>query len=505
MKREVIVQVKNMNKYFGQVTALNNVSITVCRGEIQGLIGENGSGKSTISSIISGMQKADSGEMFYRGEKWNPLSMLNALELGVGMIVQENGTVPGITVAENIYLGETKQFQLFGQRNKFGPVRKKLLVKAAQEILDQIGASHIRADVVTGSLDLQDRKLIEIAKVAAKKPEVLIVDETTTALSQVGRDILYKIMADMQREKKAVIFITHDLDEIMSVCNSLSVLRDGRMIVTFDKSEFDEDRIKISMIGRELEGDYYRSDYDGSYEQDIVLEMKDVHLGNQVKDVSLALHKGEILGIGGLSHCGMHTLGKLLFGALKPSEGEVLIHGMKMKNESAAMQQKVGYVAKDRDVESLCLNASIKDNIAVGGLEQIALGKCLVLPNMETRYVEKQITDLQIKCIHMNQYVSTLSGGNKQKVVFGKWIGRGSDILVLDCPTRGVDIGVKQAMYQLLYQMKKEGKSIVIISEEMTELIGMSDRLIVMKDGKIMKEFERSQTLNEADIIKYMI
>lgn len=506
MGKHVIVKVKNMNKRFGSTIALDHVNIEIRRGEIQGLIGENGSGKSTVTSIISGMQKADDGEMVYKGEKWEPVSMLWALEKGIGMIVQENGTVPGITVAENIFLGETDRYKAWGQKGKkWGVVDRKKMVKEAQEALDAIGASHIKADCMTGALDMQDRKLIEIAKIMAKKPEVLVVDETTTALSQIGRDIIYQIMEQMKREDKAVVFISHDLDEIMNVCDSLTVLRDGKIIVTFSKEEFNEDLIKTSMIGREMQGDYYRSDYDGSYGDETVMELCGVNLGNQLKNFNLQIHKGEILGIGGLSHCGMHTLGKVLFGADRPSSGKVLIRGRELKDEADAMKEQVGYAAKDRDSESLSLNASIRDNIAIGGFNRFAVRNFLILPGREMKYVQKQIDDLSIKCAGMNQYVAALSGGNKQKVVFGKWIGRGSEILILDCPTRGVDIGVKQAMYQLMYKMKKEGKSIVIISEEMAELIGMADRLIIMKDGEIKKEFSRSRTLSESDIIQYMI
>lgn len=498
-KNEVIAEVKNMTKTFGSTVALNDVSITVRRGEIMGLIGENGSGKSTVTSILSGMQKADKGEMFYKGEKWNPSNMIYSLEKGIGMIVQETGTIPGITVAENIFLGEVQKF------GKLGYVNRKKMFDAAQKVLEDIGAGHINAQAITAMYDLQDRKLIEIAKVVSKNPEIIVVDETTTALSQKGRDITYDIMNKMKDENKAVIFISHDLDEIMDKCDSLTVLRDGKIIVTFSKEEFDEELIKTSMIGRELQGDYYRSDYDGSYDEEIVLEIADGNLGDQLVDFDLQLHKGEILGIGGLSHCGMHTLGKVLFGAEHLQSGKVLCRGEKLKDETQAMKRKVGYVAKDRDTESLCLNASIKDNISIAGLDKFAVAKFLILPWKENKYVKEQVDTLSVKCASADQYVSALSGGNKQKVVFGKWIGRGSEILILDCPTRGIDIGVKQAMYQLMYKMKKEGKSIVIISEEMPELIGMSDRLLVMKDGKITKEFTRSEDLSESDIIKYMI
>lgn len=499
MAKEVIVEVKHMDKRFGSTIALNDVNITIRRGEIQGLIGENGSGKSTVTSIISGMQKADKGEMTFKGEKWEPQSMLWALEHGIGMIVQENGTIPGITVAENIFLGETDRFK------KYGVVNKKQMFAEAQAALDHIGATHIKAGMMTGRLDMQDRKLVEIAKVMIKNPEVLVVDETTTALSQLGRDIIYGIMTKMKEEDKAVVFISHDLDEIMNVCDALTVLRDGKIIITFDKEEFDEDLIKTSMIGREMQGDYYRSDYDGNSSDEVVLEIKNGNLGDQLKDFNLQLHKGEILGIGGLSHCGMHILGKVLFGAIPLQNGEITVGGEPLRNEANAMKKKIGYVAKDRDTESLNLNASIRDNIAVGGMETFALKNLLILPGREKRYVEKQIQDLSIKCAGMEQYVSALSGGNKQKVVFGKWIGRGSNILIMDCPTRGVDIGVKQAMYQMMYRMKREGKALVIISEEMTELIGMADRLLIMKDGEPKKEFTRSRELTEQDVIKYMI
>ncbi|MCC8149996.1 MAG: sugar ABC transporter ATP-binding protein [Lachnospiraceae bacterium] len=499
MENDVIIEVKHMDKHFGPTVALNDVSITVRRGEILGLIGENGSGKSTVTSIVAGMQPADRGEMFYKGQRWEPQSMIHALENGIGMIVQESGTVPGISVAENIYLGETDRF-------KNGPfINRRKMMQSAKSALDSIGADGIAPERMTGSLDMQDRKLIEIARIMDKQPEVLVVDETTTSLSQTGRKIIYGIMNRMKQENNAVVFISHDLDEIMEVCDSLTVLRDGQIIRTFRKEEFDEDQIKASMIGRNLEGDYYRSDYDGSYDPEVVMEIKDGELGEQMKGFNLQLHKGEILGIGGLSDCGMHSVGKVLFGAMKMESGTVTIHGKAFQDEGAAMKQKVGYVAKDRDVESLCLNASIRDNVAIAGMDCFSVKNFLLLPGKEKAYVNRQIDSLSIKCQGADQYVSALSGGNKQKVVFGKWIGRDSEILILDCPTRGVDIGVKQSMYQLMYRMKKEGKSVLIISEEMTELIGMSDRIAIMKDGCVTKEFERSEQLNESDIIGYMI
>ncbi len=499
---EVLVEMRNMVKVFGPVVALGGVDITVRRGQVLGLIGENGSGKSTVSSILAGMQPADSGEMLYLGKPWHPVSMHDALRQGIGMIVQESGTVPGITVAENLFLCDTARFS--GKRGH-GLINGRALRRAAQAALDDIGASHIRADSITGSLDLQDRKLVEVARVWLAEPEVMVVDETTTALSQRGRDIICDLMRRMAESGRAVIFISHDLDEIKATCDRLTVLRDGHIIRSFDKAEYNDEDIRQSMIGRRLEGSYYRADYDSSHGGEAVLTAEHISLPGRLHDVSLTAHRGEILGIGGLSQCGMHPLGKILFGALRPRQGRVRIHGHEITSPSAAMREGAGYAAKDRDVESLCTDASVRDNIAIAGLSHLTDSLGFLHPGRERRYVRAQTDFMKIKCFSMEQPVSQLSGGNKQKVVFGKWIGRGSDILILDCPTRGIDIGVKQTMYRLLYKMKQEGKTIIMISEELPELIGMSDRLLILRDGRLTGEFTRSPELSDRDIIGCMV
>ena len=496
-----ILEMKHIRKTFASTVALGDVDLNIYPGEIRGLIGENGSGKSTISSIAAGMQKADSGEMLYHGKTWTPGSMIEALSGGIGMIVQESGTIQGVSVAENMFLGETKQFP-----GPFGSIDRKAMNTKADEALRAIGIQNVSGATPMAALDFQTRKLVEIAKVVMKDPEILVVDETTTALSQEGRQILYDLMKRLRDEGKAVLFISHDLEEIMEVCDTLTVLRDGAIIRHFTKDEFDADQIRTSMIGRELQGDYYRSDFTPSHWNEVAVELRNVSFGEALEDVSITFRKGEIVGIGGLSHCGMHPLGKILFGAIRPDSGEVVTgSGVRITSETVAMRENFGYVSKDRDVESLSLTASIRDNIAIAGMERYAVNNFLMLSSREKVYVDKQIADLSIKCADRDQSVSQLSGGNKQKVVFGKWIGRGSEVLILDCPTRGVDIGVKRAMYQLMAELKKEGKSIIMISEEMPELMGMSDRLIIMKDGRITKEFERSADLSDTEIIKYMI
>lgn len=734
----------NITKRFGQTIALNNVDIAIYPGEIRGFIGENGSGKSTMGSLMTGIHEPTGGSMYFHGKEWKPTSMIDALENGIGIIVQENGTIPQISVAENMYLGELRDFsgthffeekkvesfsavfdpaivsafdekvarfrsdivalraegefawyaakrqiallkkdtflssdekekqiaamtaemeqakkamdanrpkidalqkeaaaaakaalaeaekrltadaakklsaaveeynrtskeafavfqrknaslkqnyekqrqntsipaqeQVFIQRRYENDLREvkaaytaqiqaldqkhemfvngqksdarslknhyrnflaeigagssdslpakakraaligafglfvnsKKLYKYAQRDLAAIGANHIIASIPCGAYDMQDRKLIEIAKCLRKDPEIFIVDETTTALSETGRNLLYRLMNEMKARGKSVLFVSHDLDEIMEKCDTLTVLRDGNIVANLskEKGEFDPDVIRKAMIGRELKGDYYRSDYDGSYSDQVVLKMVDGIEGNQLKHVNLELHKGEILGIGGLSDCGMHTLGKALFGNVK-MEGGFVYTGEKLDqpvtNEVVAMKCRIGYLPKNRDTEGLSQSDTIFNNIAIASINNIAKMKTFVFKSAENKVVNKEVHALSIKCNSPSDLVSSLSGGNKQKVSLAKWIGNDSEILILDCPTRGVDIGVKQFIYQLIYRMKQEGKSILLISEELPELIGMSDRILIMKDGVVSKEFTRDPGLTQEQIVQYMI
>lgn len=669
---EPIFTSTNITKRYGQTIALNNVDIAIHPGEIRGFIGENGSGKSTMGALMTGIHDVTSGSMYFHGKPWAPASMVDALEHGIGIIVQENGTIPQISVAENIFLGELWGFcganffeerrvenfspdfdrailekfdtdaaagktglralyeecaALLRERNRklleryvdeynsasrasfetyrkklraleeryagilavpgdhkydlrrkhedsrelkrryageiraldarheqrcallqedgrsllnhyknflrdkavpgadsgarklqrclrravLGPfVNRKKLNKYAQLALSRIGVTHIRAEAPCGAYDIQDRKLIEIAKCLNKDPEILIVDETTTALSETGRAILYRLMEDLKSKGRSVLFVSHDLDEIMEKCDTLTVLRDGNIItnLTRAKGEFDPDAIRRAMIGRELRGDYYRSDYDGSYGDEVVLRMVDGIEGTALRHVDLELHRGEILGIGGLSECGMHTLGKALFGNIRMEGGYVYCGpelGTLVTNEVTAMNSGIGYLPKNRDTEGLAQNDSIFSNIAIASINNIAKLRTFIFRSSERRIVNRQVRDLSIKCNSPSDLISSLSGGNKQKVSLGKWIGNDSRILILDCPTRGVDIGVKQFIYRLMCRMKAEGRSIIMISEELPELIGMSDRILIMKDGAVTKEFARSPGLTQEQIVQYMI
>lgn len=499
MQKESVIKVEHITKTFGLTKALTDVSLEIGYGEIRGLIGENGSGKSTLASMIVGTGHPDSGEMWYRGEKHNPKNMLESKEKKINILIQENGTINGLTVAENMFLGKESTF------SKSGNVNKRRLIEEGSKALARIGAGHINAADRIEKLSFEDRKLVEVAVAMYNEPEVLFVDETTTALSQKGRELIYKLMDEMREAGKTIVFISHDMAELERMCDSISVLRDGHFVGTLQKEEITQDTLKRMMIGRELTGDYYRGDYEMSYQEEVVLEVDNVTWGETVQDISFQLHKGEILGLGGLTECGMHELCKIIFGAIKPDSGSVhLTDGTKITSPSSAIKSKIAYMPKDRDLESLFLATSIKDNIVMASMDKIKKG-FFIPPRAEKELADEHAGKLEIKMQNTSQYVRELSGGNKQKVVVAKWMANGSEILLMDCPTRGIDIGVKAAIYRLMEQLKKEGKSIIMVSEEMPELIGMSDRIIVMKNGKQTGEFERSEVLSEHDLIHAML
>jgi ribose transport system ATP-binding protein len=496
--QEVLLEAKNLSKRFGVTIALDKVSFSIHRGEIRGLIGENGSGKSTASSIVAGMQGADSGAMVFEGNPWKPITMLQSEAAGVAMVVQETGTIPNITAAENIFLGHEELFSK-------GPFINRARMNAtAQKLLDELKII-IDPARTTGSLDMASRKLLEVAKALYWKPKLLIVDETTTALSHTGRNLLYKWMKDLASGGGSVLFISHELDELMEQCDTLTVLRDGVIVGDLAKKEFESGRIKQMMVGREIKGSFYRDDMDG-FGEEVVLKADCITTMKGLLCFSLELHKGEILGIGGLSHCGMHTLGKALFGAEKVVDGRVMApaYNRIIDKPKTAVSCRMGYVSKDRDSESISLGASIRDNIASTGYRLNQLFGPFISFKKEKKYVDGQIAALSLKCASQYHSVDTLSGGNKQKVAFGKWLAYDADILILDCPTRGIDVGVKAAIYRLIYEMKKAGKSIVLISEELPELIGMSDRIIIMKDGEISCEISRREKPTESRLVEYM-
>lgn len=501
MAEKHLLECTDVSKSFGPTKAVVHVNFTIPYGEVRGLIGENGSGKSTLCNMITGILKPDTGHMVLEGEPFAPGSLLDSKSKGISILLQETGTISGMTVAENIYLGKEHLF------TRFGTVDKKKLNAQAQKAIDEMGLDVAATDPID-QLSFENRKLVEVIRAMTDNPKLLIVDETTTALSQYGRDKIYDIIKQLKAENKSVVFITHDLNELMDVCDSATVLRDGHYIDTVYKEEFSEDRIRQCMIGRDLTGSYYRSDAVGEIpdNDEVVLDVKNLSLGRVVRKVNLQLKRGEILGIGGLTDCGMHDLAQLMFGALTADEGEVTHceSGEKITNPRQAINLGMAYIPKDRDQASIFLASPIRDNVTIAATDKLMV-KGLLSHRKEKQMAEEETKKLSVKMYNISQHVKALSGGNKQKVAVAKWLANDANLLIMDCPTRGIDIGVKSAMYSLMEQLKRENKSIIMISEELPELIGMVDRLLIMKDGRISGEFFRKEGLTETEIIKKMI
>lgn len=498
MKKPILVAEK-IDKSFGITHAVNHVSLSVDAGEIRGLIGENGSGKSTFCSLLCGIYPMDSGTFFLNGTKLDIHNQVEGNRQGVSIIVQEIGTLAGLTVAENIFLGNEGRFVKRGIKNT-GAMNRE-----AQSLLNAHGFDRIKASMMIDAHNFEDRKLIEIVKATYFKPKVVVVDETTTALSQYGREKLYGIMKSIRDDGRTVIFISHDLVEVLSHTDTISVLRDGELIDTVKSSDVSEEDLKRLMVGRELGTRYYRTDYGKPLSDEIVMSVSDVSVPGQLQDITFALRRGEILGIGGLSECGMHELGKAVFGASFDREGSVtLANGTKVDSIPDAIKHSVAYASKDRDNEALIINDSIRDNIVLPSIDELSCKGFLNYRKLNSFAVENA-QHMSIKMTGVGQFVSDLSGGNKQKVVLARWLGKGSDIIVLDSPTRGIDVKVKADIYALMNELKSQNKSIIMISEEIQELLGMADRILIMKDGKINGEFHRDKTLGEEDLIAKMV
>lgn len=497
-KKEYILTADNMTKSFGITRALKGVHLYLKHGEVLGLIGENGSGKSTLTSIIAGIQPADAGEVRLEGDEYSVKSSVEANEKGICMILQEKATFDNLSVSQNIFVGDEKRF------TKNGILNVKKMNSEAQNILASIGVTTLDVTKKISNCSFEEGKLIELARAKAMNPRILVVDETTTALSANGRDILYAMMGKMKAEGKSVIFISHDIDEMMDKCDRLTVLRDGDYVDTIGSAEFSAAKIKRLMVGREISDNYYREDTVCSYHPKVVLKLDHITTEN-LRDISIELHEGEILGFSGLADSGMHDIGKAAFGAIRLKNGTVSDkEGYPVLSPASAMAKKIAYIGKNRDQESLFTASPIKDNIAIASYKKLSK-RTFISPVKEKEFVEKWASELDVKMQDISQNVMELSGGNKQKVALAKWLGFGADIFILDCPTRGIDIGVKASIYRLLENLKAQGKSIILISEEMQEVIGMSDRVIVLKDGRMSGEFHRDQNLTEHTLIHYMV
>ena len=497
---EIVLKAEEMHKEFGATKAVRGVTLEICAGQVLGIVGENGSGKSTITSMVAGVYPPTKGTMTYKGREYKPKSVLDARHHGIQYLTQEQGTIDGMSVAENMFLGEEDM----GARG--GNVSMSKMIQRSAAILRENGLDDVDPAAPIETYSFEERKMIETARALSQQPSILIIDETTTALSQKGRDKLYDIVFQQKELGTAVVIISHDLEEVQKLCDVVLVMRDGEYIDTLRGDDINPENLRRKMIGREIDGSYYRADTACSYEDEVVLAVKDLSVEGMFSNISFDLHKGEILGIGGLSECGMHELLKTIFGAIKPTSGTVTLceSGQVISSTTMAVRNKIAYIPKDRDKESLFQATSIRDNIVTASLDKLKKG-IFISPRSERKMADREAARMEVKMQRIEQMVRDLSGGNKQKVVIAKWLANDSKIFIMDCPTRGIDVGVKAKIYKLMEELKRQSISILMVSEEMMELIGMADRIITMKDGRQSVELLRSANLTEAELIQHII
>ena len=496
-----VIEIKGLNKSFGPTHANKHIDFVLGKGEIRGLIGENGSGKSTLISQIAGLFPPDSGEIRVGNTAYNPHSPLDANSRGISMVMQELGVVGSLPAGANIFLGRTGMF------TKHGIVSLKALNRAAAEQFEKWGFPRPPLNKLAGSMMIETRKIIELVRALSIDPDVLLLDEITQSLSLNNRQKLYDLLQNLKSMGRSVIVITHDVEEMLRITDTITVLRDGEVVGNFVSSETTADEIKLMMVGREISGDYYRADSKVEYDDEVILSVKNLTVAGELEDITFDVHAGEILGFCGLSDSGIHSVGKAVYGLSRAHGGSVYLdaESKKIRSPMQALRSKMAYVPKDRDTEALMINAGVRENFTLPSLGELTAAVGYVPPRSLKKLSVDMISRLSVKCRDVSQTVSSLSGGNKQKINLGRWLAKDLRLLVLDCPTRGVDVGVKAYIYSLMKEAKTKKIAIILISDELTEVLGMADRLIVMKDGKITSRIRRDEEFTEQAVIGVMI
>jgi ribose transport system ATP-binding protein len=468
---------------------------------VHGLAGENGSGKSTLSSIICGLIRMDSGEMTKDGKAYIPASPGDANKRGVSMVVQELGIVGTISPCANLFLGNTRQF------SRFGVIDNRKIERAAKEAFTRWGLTPVPLSGIAENLSIEQRKVLELARALSVDPDILILDEISQVLSHDNRKVLYKFIKKFTSDGKTIIIITHDLEEMADICDTVSVLRDGELIATIQKNEIDVEKIKYLMVGRKIEGEYYRADREESYGEEALLSVEGLTVPGGISGVSFTLHKGEILGVCGLSDAGIHDLGMALFGLVPARSGSVkyVPANRELKDTLDFIDTRGAYLSKDRDSNGLMLDADILSNISVTNSKHLTGRFKFLSPAKLKQITLAAVNKFDIKTAGLYQRIRMLSGGNKQKVNLSRWLIQELNYIILDCPTRGVDVGVKAYIYGLLKELKKKGLGVILITDEIYEALGMADRILVLKDQKASAMLSRNSDFVEDKIVEVML
>jgi ribose transport system ATP-binding protein len=482
-----MIQMSGISKSFSGNQVLNDVSFELANGEIHALMGENGAGKSTLMKILSGIHHKDSGHIHVDGEEQTFKSIKDSERCGIHVIHQELNILPDLSVAENLFLGKELTYG-------FGIMKRAEMRSQAHDLLCKLGLD-IDPKTRAGDLSVGKQQLVEIAKAIASDAKYIVMDEPTAALTDREIQTLFETVRELKNKGISFVYISHRMEEIFAICDRITILRDGQYAGVRDipKTSFDE--IVAMMVGREL-GERFpeRQHCIG----DIKLRVDNLCANHAFENVSFELRKGEVLVLAGLMGAGRTEVAQTLFGARKANSGSIAIDGqaVKIHNPIQAMQHKIGFVTEDRKTEGLLLDFSIQDNIMLTNFDKTCrMG--ITQPARENQFVQKFIDQLAIRTTDAHLPVKSLSGGNQQKVVLAKWLGTEPDILILDEPTRGVDIGAKKEIYTIINQLAEAGVAILMISSELPEVIGMADRVLVMHEGRITGEVHKNNMTQE--------
>ncbi|WP_191212393.1 MULTISPECIES: sugar ABC transporter ATP-binding protein [Hungatella] len=484
---------KQIIKSFNGVEVLHGIDFSLRAGTVHALMGENGAGKSTLMKVLAGVHKCDDGEIWLKGKKTEIQSPRHAQELGIAMIHQELSPVPEMTVAENIFLGREPRKGLFVDYKKMYTDTEKLLGEMKVRVSP-------RAKI--GRLKVADQQLIEISKAISLNADIIVMDEPTSAITDQEVEILFKTIADLKKKGTGIIYISHKMDEIFRIADDITVLRDGTYVNSWEAKDIDNNTLIKNMVGRELNEIFPKIKVPA---KNVVMEIRHFTKENQFEDISFLVREGEILGIAGLIGAGRTELMNAIFGLEKPDSGEVFFEGKKVeiRRPSDAIRHGIAYVTEDRKNEGLVLEMGVGQNITIASMKTLSSG-IFIKRQEEKKTIDDQIRALRIKVHSPRQLVGKLSGGNQQKVVLAKWMMKNPKLLILDEPTRGIDIGAKSEIYKLMGEFVEKGNSIIMISSEMPEAMGMSDRILVLSNGRLSGELSREEFVQE-DIMKMAV
>ncbi|MCM3729195.1 sugar ABC transporter ATP-binding protein [Neobacillus cucumis] len=491
MDSNYLLEMKAISKYFPGTKALSNVNLFVEKGEVHSLVGENGAGKSTLMKIIGGVHQSEEGEIFFEGKKVNFQNPKGSQEVGIGLVHQELSLCPHMTVAENIFIGRLP-------KKKSTMVDYKSLYKKCQEVLD-IFKVNFKPNQIVATLNIAEQQIVEIAKAISLNCKLLILDEPTSSLTQPEAEVLFEIVEMLKNNGVSILYISHRMEEIFRICDKITILRDGEYIGTVKTTDITENQIVNMMVGRNIENKYPPKSTKIIKKE--ILKVENLGLNRIFNDINFTLYQGEILGFSGIVGAGRTEVMRAVCGIDEKSKGTVYLNGksLNIKTYSEAIKVGIGYVPEDRKEQGLFLDQSIEKNITAAILKKIKNG--LFLKSSKERDLSSEyVKRLSIKISDVRQPVDGLSGGNQQKVLLAKWLAIEPKVLILDEPTRGIDIGAKLEIYKLLRELSEKGIGIIIVSSELPEVIGMCDRVAVMHEGKL-KDILQKEDLTEDKIM----